>query len=608
VKRVSLPFRVRSAAFTAGAALATTLVGVALMPAALRADGGLKPLSSVPVPEPPNLGAFVQDRAAAIRLGKALFWDMQAGGDGIVACATCHNHAGADVRDKNQARRGTIGTPFGLNHQFTSAEFPFHKLADINNRGSAVLSDRNDVSGSQGVVARTFNNVNPGNPEDSGMLDPLSPFQIGGIHVRQTTGRNTPSNFNTVFNFRNFWDGRAQNEFNGVTPFGLRDTNARVWQVVGGVPTQVSISLINSSAASQAVGPPNNSVEMSWNGRKWAQLGRKMLSLTPLGQQLVHPNDSSLAALSNWPANGLNTTYAQMIQAAFKPDWWQSSQTVTLGVSGDPFTVMEANYSLFWGLAIQLYETTLISDQTRVDQYLAGNGGALTKLEKQGLSLFGGKARCTKCHTGAELTNASVSAVSAEPITRENLANGVKAVFDTGFIDNGIRPTAEDVGQGGTDPFGNPLSIARLQGSSDVIADASSFKNPGLRNVELTGPYFHNGGQATLRQVVDFYNRGGDFGNFNQARNIRPLGLTNQEKDALVAFLLALTDERVRFEAAPFDHPGLRIANGHTGNESMVFLGLGTGAAQDDIVVLPATGAAGGAPIQPFLGVNHFLP
>jgi len=63
--------------------------------------GGLKPLSSVQVPLPSNLNDFVVDRPAAIWLGKALFWDQQAGGDGMQACASCHFQTGADVRTTN---------------------------------------------------------------------------------------------------------------------------------------------------------------------------------------------------------------------------------------------------------------------------------------------------------------------------------------------------------------------------------------------------------------------------------------------------------------------------------------------------------------------------
>src|SRR5881392_854499 len=73
-------------------------------------------LKTVPVPEPSNLARFVRNRPAAIALGKALFWDMQVGSDGIQACASCHFHAGADSRTRNQLspglnRRNSDGTP-----------------------------------------------------------------------------------------------------------------------------------------------------------------------------------------------------------------------------------------------------------------------------------------------------------------------------------------------------------------------------------------------------------------------------------------------------------------------------------------------------------------
>lgn len=68
-------------------------LGLQSLRLAVRADGG--------VPEPTNLGEFVKDRAAAVRLGKALFWDMQVGSDGVQACASCHFHAGTDDRATN---------------------------------------------------------------------------------------------------------------------------------------------------------------------------------------------------------------------------------------------------------------------------------------------------------------------------------------------------------------------------------------------------------------------------------------------------------------------------------------------------------------------------
>ena len=116
----------------------------------------LASLKTVPVPEPPNLAEFVTDKAAAIRLGKALFWDMQVGSDGVQACASCHFHAGADSRTKNQLSPGLLAGDRtfqlgGPNYTLSAADFPFHRLTDVNNRASTVLFDTNDVASSQGV-------------------------------------------------------------------------------------------------------------------------------------------------------------------------------------------------------------------------------------------------------------------------------------------------------------------------------------------------------------------------------------------------------------------------------------------------------------------------
>jgi hypothetical protein len=95
--------------------------------------------------------------------------------------------------------------------------------------------------------------------------------------------------------------------------------------------------------------------------------------------------------------------------------------------------------------------------------------------------------------------------------------------------------------------------------------------------VELTGPYFHNGGKLTLRQVIDFYVRGGDFPVTNAHHrdfNILNLNaelqsdLSEDEKVALVDYMLELTDNRVATEAGPFDHPQLILPLDGTAPES----------------------------------------
>ena len=189
-----------------------------------------------PIPTPSNLSEFVKNRAAAIALGKALFWDMQLGSDGITSCASCHFHAGADNRSKNQVSPGLLRLTEALNAadpdvtfqtkrpngQLTASNFPLRKLVDINDRSSTVLSDSNDRISSQGVFKELFKSIVPCSAQDSRTVVPDAIFNVNGINTRRVEPRNTPSTINAVFNLRNFWDGRAQDIFNGVNPWGRR--------------------------------------------------------------------------------------------------------------------------------------------------------------------------------------------------------------------------------------------------------------------------------------------------------------------------------------------------------------------------------------------------
>src|SRR3954469_3149120 len=154
--------------------------------------GGLAPLNTLPVPTPPNEGDFIADKTSAVKLGKALFWDMQAGSDGRTACASCHYNAGADNRIRNQVNpRGGTFTFKGANAQLTADDFPFHKFSDPNDKASPVLSDTPNVSGSQGVMPSLFDGVTPGEPADDQTFATSDPaFNVNGTPVRRTTGRN----------------------------------------------------------------------------------------------------------------------------------------------------------------------------------------------------------------------------------------------------------------------------------------------------------------------------------------------------------------------------------------------------------------------------------
>jgi cytochrome c peroxidase len=741
----------------------------------------LKSLKRVPVPRPAELGLYVKDRAALLVLGKALFWDRQVGSDGQ-ACASCHFHAGADNRSKNQLNPGTnvgdttFGGPaplashgaFGPNYQLTAADFPLHRLADPQDRRSAVLADTNDRVASQGVFDGRFTATgipyDVGDPDGGAFRDI---FHVNGVRVRNVEPRNTPTVVNAALNARNFWDGRARSEFNGVDPLGRLDPNALVVRVFAGRARLVRVNVETNAVASQADGPVLSDLEMSFAGRTFPDVGRKLLDLqlTPLGGQLVAPDDSLLGPYSRQAAvgpgaPGLTVKYAELVRQAFQPEWWDATGWRAQLVRGRPvvaaataappgaFTVMEANFGLYFGIAVAEYERMLVSDDAPLDRFLEGDNAALSSDQLAGFAIFLGKGGCVGCHGGAELTNASISSSIVLPegvtdpgdkinapgvrrkiVERMITADGRVSAYDNGFYNIGVRPTAEDRGlENALGPLGLPLSEARrfqacvkrlfaatkdvrvanrlcgvpripavpvearellgraasllgnpaevmalfaladpaLQEPNPVIAAAvpplvsaaralarlgagnaavkdllaqatlllpdpldpgtdaanplgpplgpdervmadGAFKTPSLRNVELTAPYFHNGGQATLLQVVEFYDRGGDFRDQNGAdvdRAVRPLGLTSPERDQVAAFMLALTDERVRWDRAPFDHPSLDVPNGGDPASPVLLPALGI-QVLDDRVTLPAVGSGGssvplGTPRTPF--------
>lgn len=635
---------------------------------------------------------YVLSRSAAILLGKALFWDMEVGSDSATACASCHFHAGVDHRVTNQINPGQANTnanvasifhkPFtasdipgdvasyatlsggkgGPNYTLKKTDFPTHVLVNPLDRDSAIAYSSDDVIGSQGVFDANF--VKPNQPRfDKCTQQPDGIFQVGGINVRRATGRNAPSVINAAFNVRNFWDGRANNVFNGFSPFGNRDPDAGIFVTSdrSGVASKVRLALNDASAASQAVGPPGSAVEMSCGGRTFADIGRRMLDTLMLKQQRISSTDSVLGPVSG----ARRPTYRELIKAAFQPRLWNATQPVSLG--GASYTQMEANFPLFFGLAIQMYESTLISDQAPLDAYLQGDHQAMNAQQVEGMNLFLGKGKCVSCHGGAELTNAGSRLLfhPRERIERMVMADNLTTLYDNGFYNTGVRPTSEDLALGGTDAWGNPLAFTReyntqIQGakvpdpldvdvctfeaplSAALPCDATlkptvgfrdavdgAFKTPTLRNIALTGPYFHNGSRSTLKQVMEFYNRGGDrrgsdanntsgfdHASVNQhnTSNLDPdmtaLNLTSDEIDALVKFMeVGLTDPRVAWEQAPFDHPSLAIPQGHVGDENAVTPKpvspkITTRQATDALITLKPVGAEGRSaaegPLQPF--------
>jgi cytochrome c peroxidase len=536
-----------------------------------------------------------------------------------------------------------------VNHQLQAGEFPLHKLADSTNRQSQVLRDADDVVSSQGVKLSRFVGVEPGAVKDQTTPVPDQVFSLAGLNTRRSEPRNTPTVINAAFNRRQFWDVRATNLFNGVSPFGAGDQDARVLKATDlNHIEQVAVRIDNGGLASQAVGPPLSDREMGSLDRKFRDVGKRLASATPLSQQRVASTDSVLGPYSRQGQRGLNTNYQALIETAFQPRWWQSNLIVSVANNGaisfvprpnrpllhSEYTMTEYNFSLFFGLAVQLYEMTLISDDAPVDRFFDGDPNALTARQIRGMQIFDSQTAdtaCTGCHSGAETTDNSVRILfgavvdgvrqPAEIVERMFNGNCEVVAYDQGVYNLGVRKTEEDRGIGNRDPFGNPLSWIGILitppgqiPSSELLTipipniarppihvgertvTEGAFKVPTLRNLALTAPYFHNGGQATIRQVVEFYNRGGDFREHNATNidfEIGKLNLTNDQIDDLVEFLtVALTDERVVRQQAPFDHPQLFAPNGHPTVSGLPIQDVD--GARDNFLEIPAVGRNGG--------------
>jgi cytochrome c peroxidase len=593
-------------------------------------------LKGVHIPTPKNLDEFVVDREAALVLGKALFWDMQVGSDGVQACASCHYSAGADPRTQGQVSAGgkTFNDQVVALQELSASTFPLNKPRDVTDRGFGLLSSVDDVVGSQGVVPGVFNKSPEGHGETTG--------------VRRVTQRNTPSVINSVLYHRNFWDGRAEAIFNGVNHSGLRDRKALLPRLVGGnTVTLVQVRIPDASLASLAVAPIVDTVEMSFEGRTTSDIGRSLMKRTPLARQLVDPTDSVLGQYSAAPAQGLHPdiTYEKLIKQAFVANWWAARTDLYRDEHG--FSQIERNFSLFFGLAIREYLATLVSDDAKIDQHFdglaKGQPGLLNEAEQRGAKVFEQNA-CQDCHNGPEFAgsvyrtvvtgfeNPKVSPSFQHPEEVERMTTsdcGVR-IYDQGFYNIGVRPFDEDLGLGAMDDYGNPLSAARILTSrpqdiksKELLSDSypnlgekglvkpfrigeptavlGTFKIPSLRNVALTAPYFHTGGYATLEQVVQFYNRGGDYRDYISEDGISQLsmidlgvgklGLTEREIADLVSFLETFTDERVVNQEAPFDHPEIFVPHG---------VGPSADGPVQTFVHIPAVGAAGGKPITLF--------
>lgn len=187
--------------------------------------------------------------------------------------------------------------------------------------------------------------------------------------------------------------------------------------------------------------------------------------------------------------------------------------------------------------ALASYERTLISFNSPFDRFINGDQNAIDAAAKRGWEIFNTRGRCHRCHAAVNrdveyFTDFSFHNIGIEILKHHVVPLAVKAER---LIKKGDLPAVDRAAiQSNMSVLGRFL-ITRKQ------ADIASFKTPNLRNVLVTAPYFHDGSQETLWDVMDHYNKGDGVKNPWLDEDIRPLALTEQDIDDVVAFLATLT-------------------------------------------------------------------
>ena len=194
--------------------------------------------------------------------------------------------------------------------------------------------------------------------------------------------------------------------------------------------------------------------------------------------------------------------------------------------------------------AIAAYERTLVSFDAPFDHFIAGDADAISESAKRGWELFNTKARCNRCHA---LTDNHRDASLFMDNDFHNIGIGI--------LRHRVGPLAQQAERDLARGHVTGIDTAAITSEMSVLGrflvtrksdDIASFKTPGLRNLLLTGPYFHDGSMQTLWDAMDHYNKGDGITDPWLDKDIQPLALTEPEIDDVVAFLAALTSPRYK--------------------------------------------------------------
>lgn len=263
-----------------------------------------------------------------------------------------------------------------------------------------------------------------------------------------------------------------------------------------------------------------------WQGGLF-QDGRARTLHDQVSVPMFHSKEMNIGGEADLAAKMRKARYATSLRAGLPESEW-----------ADDAKVARRSYR---ALVEFLKEPMFRPFDARIDDHLAGKPDALTEQEKRGLEVFKTKGKCADCHF-LHATSWPAPLLS-----------------DFGYDNLGVPS------RGDKDPG--------LGGHTLAEGEVGQFRAPSLRNIALTAPYFHNGSVATLREVMEFYNRrdkeperwgNTDFPETVNHSDLGDLGLTDQELDDLVALMDAFTDrtllhmrEQCRlFPDAPADIPG----------------------------------------------------
>jgi cytochrome c peroxidase len=194
--------------------------------------------------------------------------------------------------------------------------------------------------------------------------------------------------------------------------------------------------------------------------------------------------------------------------------------------------------------AMATYERTLVSFDSPFDHFIAGDANAISHSAKRGWELFNTKARCNLCHALTEKQR------DVTVFTDNDFHN-----IGIGILRHHVGPLAQQAERDLAQGHLASIDAAAITSDMSVLgrflitkkqSDIASFKTPDLRNILVTGPYFHDGSMQTLWDVVDHYNKGDGLSDPWLDEDMQPLALTEPEIEDLVAFLASLTSPQYK--------------------------------------------------------------